>query len=395
MSVHRFRFALALCTALSPGLFASGAQALPSIELVAAETAADFTDVKTKLLATGLFAAVDVFNAATGTPTLANLQGYASVLVWSNNSFSNPTAMGNVLDTYLRGGGGVVTAVFGDISNGIQNAVGGALSADLPFAPGTKALGHQTLGTIHVPGSPLLAGVTNFDGGSNSTRANVTLKPGAVDVADWSDGKPLIGTQTVAGYQTVELNFYPASSDAASGFWLSSTDGTRLMSNALLFAGTQVDAPEPSSLALLGAGERSAEPKPGGANGRDRIAVAGGPKKGNATGQPAGARKVDTHIKGAARARDAMLNSSRDKEDQAMAALDWSQCGAVESVPGKVSGAWVFRGTRMPVQTVFENLGAGLSAREITEVFDVTADEIKAVLHFAAESLANRPLSGG
>lgn len=40
----------------------------------------------------------------------------------------------------------------------------------------------------------------------------------------------------------------------------------------------------------------------------------------------------------------------------AMAALDWSQCPAVESVPGKVGGAWVFRGTRMPVSAVFENL---------------------------------------
>jgi uncharacterized protein (DUF433 family) len=70
-----------------------------------------------------------------------------------------------------------------------------------------------------------------------------------------------------------------------------------------------------------------------------------------------------------------------------MPKLDWSECPAVESVPGKVSGAWVFRGTRMPVQTVFENLEAGLSVREITEVFDVTPEEIRAVLHFASESL--------
>ena len=67
--------------------------------------------------------------------------------------------------------------------------------------------------------------------------------------------------------------------------------------------------------------------------------------------------------------------------------MDWSQCSAVESIPGKVSGAWVFRGTRMPVQTVFENLEAGMSVDEITEVFDVTAEEIRSVLHFAAQSL--------
>jgi uncharacterized protein (DUF433 family) len=68
-------------------------------------------------------------------------------------------------------------------------------------------------------------------------------------------------------------------------------------------------------------------------------------------------------------------------------ALDWSQCPAVESIPGKLSGAWVFRGTRMLVATVFENLEAGASIEEIMEWFDVTPEQIKAVLEFAARSL--------
>ncbi len=67
--------------------------------------------------------------------------------------------------------------------------------------------------------------------------------------------------------------------------------------------------------------------------------------------------------------------------------LNWAQCPAVESVPGKVSGAWVFRGTRMPVATVFENLEDGLTIDEITEQFDVTREQIAAVLDFAARSL--------
>lgn len=67
--------------------------------------------------------------------------------------------------------------------------------------------------------------------------------------------------------------------------------------------------------------------------------------------------------------------------------LDWSQCPAVESVPGKMSGAWVFRGTRMPVATVFENLEDGLTIDEIVEQFDVTREQIAAVLDFAARSL--------
>ena len=70
-----------------------------------------------------------------------------------------------------------------------------------------------------------------------------------------------------------------------------------------------------------------------------------------------------------------------------MSALDWSQCPAVESVPGKVSGAWVFRDTRLPVATIFENLEDGMTIDELMEQFDVTREQIQAVLEFAARSL--------
>jgi uncharacterized protein (DUF433 family) len=69
-----------------------------------------------------------------------------------------------------------------------------------------------------------------------------------------------------------------------------------------------------------------------------------------------------------------------------VATLDWSQCPAVESIPGKVSGAWVFRGTRLPVATVIENL-VDLSVEEVMEQFDVTRGQITAVLDFVAQSL--------
>lgn len=69
-----------------------------------------------------------------------------------------------------------------------------------------------------------------------------------------------------------------------------------------------------------------------------------------------------------------------------MPTLDWSQCPAVESIPGKVGGAWVFRGTRLPVATVIENL-EDLSIEEVMEQFDVTREQITAVLDFVAQSL--------
>ncbi len=68
-------------------------------------------------------------------------------------------------------------------------------------------------------------------------------------------------------------------------------------------------------------------------------------------------------------------------------ALDWSQCPAVERIPGKVSGAWLFKGSRTPVSVVFENLEDGMTIDEIIEQFPVSREEIKAVLEFAARSL--------
>ena len=74
-------------------------------------------------------------------------------------------------------------------------------------------------------------------------------------------------------------------------------------------------------------------------------------------------------------------------------ALDWSRCPAVESVPGKVSGAWVFRGTRIPVAAVFENLEDGLTIDEVAALYDgLTREQVKAVLEFAAQSLATPSL---
>jgi len=71
-----------------------------------------------------------------------------------------------------------------------------------------------------------------------------------------------------------------------------------------------------------------------------------------------------------------------------MAALDWSQCPAVESVAGKLSGAWVLRGTRMPVSTIFENLEAGASLDDILSWFDgLDREQVKTVIDFAARSL--------
>lgn len=70
-----------------------------------------------------------------------------------------------------------------------------------------------------------------------------------------------------------------------------------------------------------------------------------------------------------------------------MAVLDWSQCAGVESVPGMASRDWVFRGTRMPVSAVFENLEDYLTIDELVHLYDgLTREQVFAVLDFGARS---------
>jgi uncharacterized protein (DUF433 family) len=74
-----------------------------------------------------------------------------------------------------------------------------------------------------------------------------------------------------------------------------------------------------------------------------------------------------------------------------MTSLDWSQCPAVESIPGKRSGAWVFRDTRTPVSVVFDNLEVGASIGEIMEWFHLSHEQVVAVIEFTARSLDAPP----
>lgn len=69
--------------------------------------------------------------------------------------------------------------------------------------------------------------------------------------------------------------------------------------------------------------------------------------------------------------------------------LDWNQCRAVERVPGQVSGAWVFKGTRVPVKALFENLEDGARLDDFLAWFPgVRRDQAEAVLRHAENSLA-------
>ena len=67
--------------------------------------------------------------------------------------------------------------------------------------------------------------------------------------------------------------------------------------------------------------------------------------------------------------------------------IDWSSCPAVERNPERVSGAWVFLGTRVPIAALFENLEDGASASQFVEWFPgVTLEQVRAVLDHVAKS---------
>jgi uncharacterized protein (DUF433 family) len=69
--------------------------------------------------------------------------------------------------------------------------------------------------------------------------------------------------------------------------------------------------------------------------------------------------------------------------------LDWNDCSVVERLPGKVSGEWLFRGTRVPVKALFENLEDGARVDDFLEWFPgVTREQVETVLRHAERSLA-------
>jgi uncharacterized protein (DUF433 family) len=104
---------------------------------------------------------------------------------------------------------------------------------------------------------------------------------------------------------------------------------------------------------------------------------------------PAAQEKLKALAAKTGRAPEELLDDAIAKYDRSKTtALDWSQCPVVERTPGKVSGAWVLRGTRMPVSTIFENLESGASVDDILEWYGgLDREQVKSVIDFAARSL--------
>jgi len=228
---------------VSPIARAGGSLNVAIVAAAAGDVSAPFfTDPQNRLLASGFFASVAVINAGAVTPTLAELQQYDAVLVWSNFDFADSTALGDALADYVNGGGGVVVAVFSNSSATSGRFLAGRwITHDYTVIPTQSGniTGAATIGTINLPAHPIMAGVTNFSGGTSSFRPSAPAfpDPGVLDiVAHWSDGRTLAVVREDAVGSRVDLGFYPPSDAVFPGFWSGSTDGGLLLANALKFA---------------------------------------------------------------------------------------------------------------------------------------------------------------
>ncbi|MSP61794.1 MAG: hypothetical protein EXR72_15965 [Myxococcales bacterium] len=197
-----------------------------------------YNDIQSKLVATAAFQAVDVFAANFATPTLATLQKYNAVLVYSHNAFQDPVALGNNLADYFDGGGRVVLANFSNVTGFGKLQVAGRwtqANGYLLIGPATGTYTAEAAAiTISEPGTPLVAGVTKLTAPSGF-KVNGAVLNGATIVAKWGSGANLIVRGVKAGKPLVQLNMFPPSATVNAGSW--SGDGAIIMKNALLWRG--------------------------------------------------------------------------------------------------------------------------------------------------------------
>jgi len=198
---------------------------------------------------------IDLYDVNQNTPTLAELQDYDAVLVYSNRIYDDPELLGDVLADYADNGGGVVVAVFSwNTHSGsdlrlkgryMDENYGAIQFGDYdPYSSGS-------LGTIHEPAHPIMQGVTSFST-PNFRSGTSALTQGATLIAEYDDGQVLVAVNDTSGiYRTCALGFLPPSDDILStGAWDSSTDGDLLMHNALLWAAGQNVNPAPETLCV-------------------------------------------------------------------------------------------------------------------------------------------------
>lgn len=214
---------------------------LPKVLVAGAESNDDRPiDVRVKLLSTGLFSEVDIFNTYDSTPSLSVLNNYKAVLVWTDNDPENDSILSDNLADYIDGGGTVVDALWSfDSEYGIlRGRFNQPEYLCLNMGDYTSGI-VRTLGTVETPGHAIMVGVNSFNGGSSSFHSTInSVATDAYIVARYDNNDILVAARENVGpanARRVSLNFWPVSSSLYSGAWNTSTDAARIMANALLW----------------------------------------------------------------------------------------------------------------------------------------------------------------
>jgi hypothetical protein len=212
------------------------------VALVFADSDFFADDVVSKLSGDPRIASITSIDATSVTPEVDDLLLFDAVMVWSSAAFLDPVALGNELAAYVDAGGGLVLGQFAmNEVPGFPNITPrGRFLTDNYYCIERDTVSYiftpATLGTVHVPGSPLMQGVTSFDGG-DAFRPGTDVHPNATRVASWSTGEVLVATRFDLAGRRVDLGFYPPSATVQSNLWVPTTDGDLLMANALVYAG--------------------------------------------------------------------------------------------------------------------------------------------------------------
>ena len=205
------------------------------------ETASWYSDVLTKIVTamTGSYPTktlqITQNNNTNYTGSDLTTTNFDCVFIWTDAGYN--TTLGTNLNNYIANNGNLIICVFAIASVSITNFT--YTNCPVLF-PGNQNMSSTSLGT-YTSSDPLMLGVTSFNPGSARFGANaLTLQAGATAVANYNDGNILVAKKVIGSSRTVALNFFPVSSTARSDFWTASTDGSKLMANAIMWAGKGV-----------------------------------------------------------------------------------------------------------------------------------------------------------